>query len=256
MTAHPLHLVRLRLESARLYSFAKHARLPARDFDEGYAVHALLAALFDHRADATERLAPKPFAVRELQGRSMEVLGYSRADRGALAARVEAFSDPVAHAACDLRELASRPMPTEFDRGTRLGFHVRVCPVRRVAKRGNQLKDRAEVDAFLARAWEVGEGVALERESVYRGWLAEELKKDGAASLVAAEMVQYRRTRLHRRTSGEGRQGKRVEHPDVRFDGVLEVTDSAAFSSRLARGLGRHRAFGFGMLLLKPAPRT
>jgi len=35
--------------------------------------------------------------------------------------------------------------------------------------------------------------------------------------------------------------------------GVLQVRDSAAFAALLARGIGRHRAFGFGMLLLKPA---
>jgi CRISPR system Cascade subunit CasE len=34
--------------------------------------------------------------------------------------------------------------------------------------------------------------------------------------------------------------------------GILEVTGGEAFARLLARGVGRHRAFGFGMLLLKP----
>ena len=37
------------------------------------------------------------------------------------------------------------------------------------------------------------------------------------------------------------------------FEGTLEVRDAALFQGLLARGVGRHRAFGFGMLLLRPA---
>ena len=36
-------------------------------------------------------------------------------------------------------------------------------------------------------------------------------------------------------------------------EGTLTVGDPDAFSRLLARGIGRHRAFGFGMLLLRPA---
>jgi CRISPR system Cascade subunit CasE len=34
--------------------------------------------------------------------------------------------------------------------------------------------------------------------------------------------------------------------------GELTVADPDAFSALLARGVGRHRAFGYGMLLLRP----
>jgi CRISPR system Cascade subunit CasE len=40
---------------------------------------------------------------------------------------------------------------------------------------------------------------------------------------------------------------------DVTFEGELQVADAAAFAALLARGVGRHRAFGFGMLLLRPS---
>lgn len=249
-----LHLVKIIVDGRRLYGFASHARLPARDFDEGYAVHALFSALFDHGAPPEERAAPKPFVVRE-RGRALEVLGYSTCSGAELSDRRRSFSDPRAHEVAGEIEVASRPMPTSFAPGTRLGFSARVCPVRRVAKRGNQQRDRAEVDAFLARAWEAGDGVALAREDVYRDWFREELAKDGAAKLVEASMEGFQLTRSHRRTGGSERVGRRVSHPDVTFEGTIEVENAAAFSSRLARGLGRHRAFGFGMLLLRPASR-
>ncbi|MFG1478963.1 type I-E CRISPR-associated protein Cas6/Cse3/CasE [Xanthobacter sp. V4C-4] len=34
--------------------------------------------------------------------------------------------------------------------------------------------------------------------------------------------------------------------------GTLSVRDAEAFGVLLARGVGRHRAFGYGMLLLSP----
>lgn len=247
-----LHLVRMPVDGQRLYGFARRSRLPARDFDDGYAVHALLTALFDHGAAEGERVAPKPFALAEPSGRMLDVLGYARLDHRALADRAKSFADPLAWGAIDLEAMVSRAMPESFAAGTRLGFDTRVCPVRRVAKRGHQRADRAEVDAFLARAWELGESVKLDREIIYREWLAAELTKVGAL-LEVGTMQSYRLGRQHRRTQGAEREGRRVSHPEVVFSGVLRVSDSAAFQAGLARGLGRHRAFGFGMILLKPA---
>ncbi|MBI4705396.1 MAG: type I-E CRISPR-associated protein Cas6/Cse3/CasE [Deltaproteobacteria bacterium] len=261
----PLHLVRMPIDAGRLYAFARRSRLAARDFDDGYAVHALLAALFDHGSSDGARLAPKPFAIdssipdparRGQSARSLDVLGYCTLDHRALAERARAFADPLAWGVCDLDAMGSRPMPEAFAPGTRLGFTLRACCVRRVAKRGNQRADRAEVDAFLAKAWEAGDrSVELEREQVYRGWLEQEIAKESASKLLRASMVSWRLARLHRRSQGAERRGSRVQHPDVTFDGVLEVVDPSAFATRLARGVGRHRSFGFGMLLLKPPTR-
>lgn len=250
----PLHLVRLRLDAQKLYAFARRSRATSRDLDEGYAVHALLAALFDHGAAENARVAPKPFHIASLEGRSIDVLGYAALDHLALAERAKTFADPLAWGVCDLEGLVSKPMPTEIKTGTRLGFAVRTCPIRRIAKRGPMTRDRAEVDAFLAKSWEVGPDVPLDREEVYRAWLDEELAKEGAAKLVSASMKTFQLDRLHRRTQGEERTGHRTQRPDVSFEGVLEVDDPGAFAVRLARGIGRHRAFGFGMLLLRPAP--
>ena len=253
----PLHLVRFGIDAQKLYAFARRSRAAAAgDFDDGYAVHALLAALFDHGAAEDARVAPTPFRVLEPTHRTLDVLGYAGLDHHALANRAAAFADPLAWGVCDLEGMASKPMPSTFEAGTRLGFSVRVCPVRRIAKRGPMTSNRAEVDAFLAQSWEVGDrNVPLDRGEVYRAWLAEELAKEGAATLVEASLGSFQLGRLHRRTHGDNRKGHRTQRPDVTFDGVLQVGDPAAFMRRLARGVGRHRAFGFGMLLLRPAGR-
>jgi CRISPR system Cascade subunit CasE len=251
----PVHLVRIGVDAQKLYAFARRAR--GREFDDGYGVHALFAALFDHGATADARVAPKPFCVTGAVTRHLSVLGYAELDHHALIERAKTFADPVAYSVCDLDGMASKPMPATFGSGTKLGFSVRICPVRRVAKRGNQRQDHAEVDAFLAKAWEVNdEQVQLDREDVYRAWLADELGKEGAARLVEARMASFQLGRMHRQTQGDERRAKRVGHPDATFEGLLEVQDGEAFLRRLGRGIGRHRSFGFGMLLLRPPPRS
>ncbi len=250
-----LHLVRLSVDSQRLYAFARRSGLPARDFDEGYALHAFFAALFDHGAPEDARVAPKPFRLMDPSKRALEVFGYTSLDHRGLAERAERFADPAAWGVCDLERATSKPMPSEFPVGTRLGFSVRVCPIRRIAKKGPMERERAEVDAFLARSWEVGPDVPLDRAEVYSEWLREEVAK-GGARVEGAAVERFQLDRLHRRTHGSARRGHRSGRPDVTFEGTLEVTDTAAFGARLARGLGRHRAFGFGMLLLRPPSRA
>lgn len=253
----PLHLIQLRLDAARLFRFAKRVGQRTHELDEGYAVHALLAGLFDHEVGEGERVAPKPFAVltQRRDSKAIQVLGYTSLDHAGLRERAETFSDPEAYGAVDLGTLASRPMPRTFPQGTRFGFGVRVTPVERIAKCGPMTSDRAEVDAFLAAAWKQPDAT-LDREAVYASWLAKELAKEGAATLEHAQIVELQRGQLSRRRGLENgaRPSHVIKRPDVRFEGTLRVNDSAAFATRLARGVGRHRSFGFGMLLLRPAP--
>lgn len=252
-----LHLVRCTIDAQKLYAFARRSRAAGFRFDEGYAVHAAFAALFDHGASEDARVAPKPFHITSFKGgaRRIDVLGYSTLDHLGLRERARSFADPVAWEVCDLDALVSKPMPTAFPAGTRLGFSVRFCPIRRIAKKGPLSRDRAEVDAFLAKVWEVSDPeVRLDREQVYREWLVEELAKEGAAKVLEASMTNFELDHVRRRTQGEARKAKEPQRPDASFEGVLEVGDEGAFARRLARGVGRHRAFGFGMLLLRPAP--
>lgn len=264
MTA-PLHLVRLALDAARLFDFEQRLHLPrGAAADLGYLVHCQLGTLFGDDA-------PAPFALEDDKNpggsRHVGVLAYSERDGAALRTHAQTFADPRAFEACDWDTFASKPLPAMFERGMRLGFATRVSPfVRtRTPGEGAPLLDRKgkpksrEVDAFLAACWQANaaaEGGArppVDREQVYRDWLARELGRDGASALESARLVSFQRAPLTRRTQGEQRRSHRVERPDARLEGTLTVTDPAAFRTLLARGVGRHRAFGFGMLLLRPA---
>jgi CRISPR system Cascade subunit CasE len=246
-----LRMVRMRLESRRLFELARRRRLPSRADDVGYLVHCQLKELFGDDA-------PGPFSVQEGAGHWLTVLGYTaRADED-LVRHARTYADPGAVAACDLGSVVGKEMPADWPVGARLGFTLRACPVVRLSSAvmlpdGGQVDAGAEVDVFLARAWRAnGE---LDRETVQREWLAGELARRGGARLVDARVEAQRRSILVRRTHGTDRRSHLAERPDVQFGGTIEVTDAAAFGGLLARGVGRHRAFGFGMLLLRP-PRA
>lgn len=237
-----LHLVRVFLDGRRLFHGALRRKLPLRDVDEGYLAHCALAELFGDGA-------PHPFAIQGSEGNWLSLLGYVDASDAELRSQAQALASPDAWAACDWERFAAKPMPAEWSSGTRVSFRLRACPVRRMAHASATWREGAEVDAFLVRCQETP-GLPVDRPGVYREWLGAEFERRGGARLVTAELEGFRRSRLLRRTQGADRVARSTERPDALFVGELEVTDGAAFNGLLARGIGRHRAFGFGMLLL------
>ncbi len=235
----PLHMVQLSVSSRDLMRSAKTQNIPERAGDLGYVLHGQMAALFGD-------LAPKPFHAMERNG-SVTVLGYSGADQDLLREQVDIFAKPVDARA--LRELATKTMPSSWDVGRRLGFEVRVCPT---VRRGGR-----EFDAYFqaTETWPDDKDLPP-REPIYRDWLA--LKLEGAAELKSCRLHRFRMFKLFRREQrdGGGRKPTRPRYPDVVMRGELEVTHSEAFAHLVARGIGRHRAFGFGMLLLRPPSRA
>jgi CRISPR system Cascade subunit CasE len=243
---HELHLVKVPLLPDKLVGMARRRRLPLRDVDEGYLSHCLLRELWQEHA-------PSPFVLRP-NGRMLDAWGYSRSEAAALVDHARTSGDPALLAAIgDLGAVASKPMPC-FEKGRRIGFLLRACPVVRLAgaKRGHS--PGAELDAFLARCFEVGEGVTVSREEVYRDWLARRLGNETTTGVTVERIrvAAMSRERLARRTQGRERSVSRIERPDTRFEGEVVVADGQRFLSYLAHGVGRHRAFGFGALILVP----
>lgn len=236
-----LHLVHMRPKLNRLLPWAQHQGLvPDKgQGDLGYAFHAALrAALGD--------LAPQPFSYREGQG----LLAYST-QGGALKAAA-ALAPPEVADMLGLDEspqspgLLVRPFPVSWKQGQLLAFEVRVRPIVRA-------KDGRERDAFLSAIERIPDG-QFTREAVYVDWLKRQFVE--AAQLQEVGMTAFQLSTVVRRgaVQAEGGRPKRsVLGPDALFAGVLQIQDAQAFADLLTRGIGRHRAFGFGMLLLKPA---
>jgi CRISPR system Cascade subunit CasE len=244
-----LQMVRLALEGRGVAEVARRRALRASTTDDGYLVHCLLVELFGD-------LAPRPFALAGTRGRALVVLGYTSTTANELRRHADTFAAPNVHRTCQWEQLAVKAMPRVWPEGTRLGFAVRVCPVVRMSGEGPTHRKGAEVDAFLATTWKADPSRPQDRETVYREWLRAAIERRGGARLVAARLSGFRIARLLRRTQGSERRAELRERPDAHFTGEIEVTDSAAFAALLRAGIGRHRSFGFGMLLLHPVGRT
>jgi CRISPR system Cascade subunit CasE len=228
----------------RVVRWAHEQRVLARrgSDDMGYAWHSLLTAAFGDKA-------PKPFHLLEQRGRPAQILAYSENSASEMRNFAALFADPIVVDALGVLEIASKEMPTAFQAGSRFGFELRVRPTIRVTKDG---KTR-ERDAFLAALSQVEPDQGLDRGTVYTQWLREKLKA-GGADLVSAEISRFQMSRIVRRNRSEDiSKLQELIGPDVTFNGTLVVQDPEAFHLLLSRGVGRHRAFGFGMLLLRPS---
>jgi CRISPR system Cascade subunit CasE len=234
-------LMRLQPDSIALAAWATRQRALSPDGDYGYALHGLLSAAFGEEA-------PKPFRY---MGHKQGLLAYTSENVETLRRHASLATPDVARA-LGLDELDSRPFPSVWTEGHSLGFEVRVRPVIRA-------KDGRERDAFLHAIDDIPaaeSGGIAQRAIIYGDWLAKQFAVDGAAKIIQAQMEEFRLTRVLRKAN-TGENGKRKSHavtgPDAVFKGQLKVGYPDAFAHLLARGVGRHRTFGFGMLLLKPA---
>ena len=252
-----LHLVQLVPSSAALARFAHGAGLPGDD--PGYLWHRALR-------DAFGTLAPQPFRSLDPGGKPVRLFGYGPADEDQLRAAL-ALAAPDLDRVFPPEHIHSKVLPLPFAGGRWVAFETKVCPI--VRTRSSDGARQRELDAFVHHALGMPEEPRREREPVYCDWLADRLAAAGCR-LIAARMTSFRLGPLVRRrhaspaarTTTEGGPARRLlatggrgaaRRPEVVLDGVLEVTEPEVLAAGLARGIGRHRAFGFGMLLLRPA---
>lgn len=241
----PLFMIQMWFNLRRLVELGRALHLPVQRVDDNYITHCALRELFgDH--------APGPFSVENNSGRYLRVLSYGSLPFDDLQAAAQAFASPMVYQIPDWSRIISRPMPKTFLQGTRLGFELRVCPVIRKSSAGKYHSAGAEVDAFLSRVWEVDDPkVTINREDVYRDWLTDQFERCGAAIPHSIQLKRFSLERMFRRDHEEHRQVTTIKRPAATMTGDLEVTNSTEFIDLLRRGIGRHRAFGFGMLKIR-----
>jgi CRISPR system Cascade subunit CasE len=119
------------------------------------------------------------------------------------------------------------------------------------------LRKGAEVDAFRLEAirrfpsgWDdsAAARAGVTRQSVYAEWLRERF--GNAVAVEECRLVAVTRSRAMR-----GRTGC-PEGPDAILRGTFAVAEEETFAGVLRNGVGRHRAYGYGMLLLRPPNTT
>lgn len=239
-----LQIVEMHISQGPLLRFLHSQRLlKARgDADFGYGIHAWLRAAF-------RELAPQPWRLFADQRRPPRILAYSQYSADALRTRLTEHGEPLVQAVCPPENIYSKAMPV-WNSGRRLGFSLKICPVGRKSRQGT------EKDLFLLAA-DKNDGAGVERDAVYCQWVGERLRASGAAVVERIVLEKFRRVRLLRKTQGRAgeRELKSIERPEAVLSGTLMIADVGAFQKLLASGIGRHKAFGFGMVLLKPPSR-
>ena len=222
--------------------------------DLGYALHAFLCGLFGKRG-------PRPFRPPEERRRERAagvrtVLGYTRTPIETLKTISEAGAlDDELQDGIDWSASRGRPMPENWPGGLTMRFDLRACPVRRP-----RLEHTIEIDAQRAAETEAAAGGngawPPTRGQTYPAWFESKLRRSRAVRIVpgSVELLESRPVSVLRRPECAGRRRLHWStKPEAKLTGLIEITDGGAFTELLAGGVGRHRAFGFGMLLLRPA---
>ena len=244
-------MIRAEIDLPSFHRWAGSRRMISRNaFDEGYAMHCLLTESFGERA-------PKPFRMITPRGRARGpfdgsgcrgvLYGYGDAGADALREASTVYADPLQCSALQVDGLKSKPLPVKWKPGRRLGFEVLIRPTIRRSKRAAS-HPGTEWDAFLWEAIQHPKGeMKRSREDVYSDWLEEQIRRRGA-QLDEVSLKSFQRTRIIRRRGS--RANRRPQCRNGRA--FLPSPTGEKFAKLLARGIGRHRAYGYGMLLLRP----
>ena len=195
--------------------------------DPSYRIHCLVRETFGPR-----RIL-RPFRV--VNGRGRCLLGYSPMTADEIRERARAKSaGTTRRKALSVETLRSIELPS-FQTGDRLSFSVLAVPHRR----SNGVR---EIDAFrLARR----DGCAS-RQDAYVDWLRDRAERSGIVAVETARLVSYDVTPQIRR--------RRHSHlPITRADitGTLRIRRPDRLGEFMLAGIGRHRAYGYGMMMIR-----
>lgn len=184
----------------------------------------------------------RPWAVHAIRDERVVIVGYASIPADEANER-RALSLPSIQASVDVALGAALP---DLKKGQSYRFALRLVPTIRVTKKetGSRYGER---DAFLAEADRVGVGAGLTRDEVYQRYLVERLP---GAEVMQCRLSGFRLTRFVRPRIG-GRWASKTM-PEAVLEGTLKVVDRQALIAVITRGIGRQRAYGYGMLRLQP----
>lgn len=138
-----------------------------------------------------------------------------------------------------------------LQRGQRWGFRLTANPVQSVVVGDGRSKVFPHVTVAQQLQW-------LQKRAA--GWGFDLLTPDGALHTedseqpVSVTVTQRRDERFNRRGEHRGK-GQHVTLRMAQFDGYLQVADADALRSAMTGGMGRAKAYGCGLMTLRPVPK-
>jgi CRISPR system Cascade subunit CasE len=140
--------------------------------------------------------------------------------------------------------LETKPYAPQFTIGDRLAFSLRASPSRSLrtpgAGRGRRIDPFAGLDA---------DATPSRRNALALEWLfARATRLGGEVDRMKCRAERLHHLRIPRPAAAP------IQVPVVDYSGVLEVTDPDALTQAVRAGVGRAKAFGCGLLLVRPEP--
>ena len=212
-----------------------------RFVDVGLAMHILLTSVFS-------KGTVQPYRVMSSARRSRgSFYAYTNATTDELVGIANLVIGPDSAGVLDLDAMSSRALPV-VEADQRVGFDIKVRPTRR--SNGHEadaclMHGREWVDRDSYSSCDNDRVTTSIREKTYSKWLAERLR--GVADVNMCRLAHFRKSR-----AAFGRNRNAIHLPDATLHGDMTVLDPVAFQEKLRTGIGRHKAYGYGMILLRP----
>jgi CRISPR system Cascade subunit CasE len=204
-----------------------------------YSDHQLLWRLFDD--DKRQYIFRKEVGVAQpevMMGQSNSLPVYY----------IVSKHQPVA---CDGLDIMSKPYQPKLLEGERFGFSVRVNPI--VAKKVVGKKNRVHHDILMeAKTQAKEQGLSIEQragmvDQAGKDWLIGRAQSLGFS--VEEDLITCDGYQQHR--FYKGKNNKPISLSTLDYNGVLTVTNAEVFSQRLFEGIGRAKAFGCGLMMIR-----
>jgi CRISPR system Cascade subunit CasE len=241
------YMYRLRINVPGMVKLCNARGVHLERADRGYMAHVAISEVFGD-------MTPSVFSVRSEDRNGLTVLAYGERPLEEVRMQASMFAAPEAYNVLNWAESAEKPMPQAWPEGMRLRFEVRASPVVRVGRNNARFAEGAEVDVFDVRCAEAGPEVALVREDIYADWVSKQMLYRADAHVESVQKMQVRVDDLYRRGgTGRGRPGWVLRRPVIEAEGILTTGSPEGTQRLIMRGVGRHRTFGLGMVLLLPA---
>jgi CRISPR system Cascade subunit CasE len=158
-----------------------------------------------------------------------------------------------------LFDVETKPFEPQLSAGDVLRFSLLANPtVSQSQPRADGRKPRGQRhDVVMAELSKIPPGSRAEArrpiiESAGRAWLERQAAAAGFALDATALSIDGYDQKIITSHAGKSRKGQ-IRISLLSYEGVLRVVDPAAFLNRLAKGFGRARAFGCGLMLIRRA---
>ncbi|UYG00325.1 type I-E CRISPR-associated protein Cas6/Cse3/CasE [Halomonas sp. GD1P12] len=147
-------------------------------------------------------------------------------------------------------EVQCKPFDPQLARGERLAFRLRANPT--VAKPAGEGRRSHRADVLMDARYPFPKGERTSQacveamDAAARHWLDERAESLGFSLPVRPEVGAYRQHALVKKEGGQP-----IRYSSVDYEGLLEVNDPERLRETLRDGIGRAKAFGCGLLLLR-----